>query len=911
MFLIVLVALPIAIFDVYKGTQEKKKSIINVTEDLTRSTDAVVGKVQDLIEASHKLLTTLSKVKEISGGNLEACSKLLHEVGARYVRYTNFSVVNQDKYIVCSSGPLPKPVHVAHSPNINQAFAIGKFAISPFKIGVLSGKPTLVFSEPIFDQDKNVVGTVNNGLSLTWLGDYFASMVKLEGEQIVMFDDQGVVFASYPNESFPVGATLNEASLTRFTRGVKNGTGTFMLEDGEKMIGSIRVIAKIPKGANVVSFTSLDNLQSGTLSNLYQRLMIVGLLTILSLTLAWGGIRALLLNPIDRLVALSEALARGNLKARSDVATDAGELGRLGQTFDQMADALDTRTTAVEKGKEALLESETKLRAIFQASNLTAIISIDEVGSLVTWNPGAEKMFGYTEKEALGQPTTLIIPDRYKVPHTVGLARAVKTGTYKIIGKTVELTGLHKDGHEVPVSLSLGVWEAGKRKFFSAIINDISAHKKFEKRINQLAYTDHFTGMHNEAYFLERLNENIDQNCQGFVASIELSGMGDIVGTFGLEASELIIYETGKRLNDQINPASVVARTGERQFKVLYISNDENEATHLTSIAERLYQTTSDSFDLMGSSVFINVSMGIGIIDPEESTAKSILTDVEIALHKAQNSIASSIVFFESSIKKQIVRKTQLVAWLRIAIENNEFQLFYQPQFNLKTKTVVGCEALLRWPRSSQEWVSPAEFIPIAEKSGLIGDITTWTVEKACMAAASWVSEQDLKIRVGVNISAEELASPEFLEYVTKFIQISGLPAELLEIEITETALMKDVVMATGNLRKIRNIGASIAIDDFGTGQASLAYLKNFPIDRLKIDQSFVNGALTNKTDQEIIAAIVKLAHSLGLEVIAEGAEEEEHINLLVALGCDEVQGFYIAKPMPADDFVDFVKANQ
>ena len=436
-----------------------------------------------------------------------------------------------------------------------------------------------------------------------------------------------------------------------------------------------------------------------------------------------------------------------------------------------------------------------------------------------------------------------------------------------------------------------------------------NAMERAERKIHQLAYTDHTTGMHNEAFFMERLYESIDQNCQGFVASIELSGMGDIIGTFGLEAAELIIYETGKRLSDQMNPLSVVARTGERLFKVLYVSNDANDIAHLATIAERFFLIASDSFELMGSSVFVNVSMGVGIIDPKESTAKIILTDVEIALHEAKNSVASSLVFFESAIKERLVRSTQIVAWLRSAIENEAFELFYQPQINLKTNTVIGCEALLRWPHKGGEWISPAEFIPIAERAGLIEEITTWTVDQACSVAASWAVEHGMKIRVGVNISAEELGSPEFLHYVTKFLEKSKLPAEFLEIEITETALMKDVDMASRNLKKIRAMGASIAIDDFGTGQASLAYLKNFPIDRLKIDQSFVMGAPDNKTDQEIIVSIVSLAHSLGMEVIAEGAEEEKHIKLLVSLGCDEVQGYHIAKAMPANDFVNFVKA--
>ena len=908
MLLIVLVAFPIAVYDIYYETLEKQRSTIKATEDLRRSTDSVVGKLNDLIETSHELLIGLAAAAEVKGGNLAACSRLLHDIGARFSKYTNFSVVNADKYIVCSSGPLPGPIHVAHSPNINAAFATGAFAVSPFKVGVLSGKPTLVLSEPLLDQDGQVVGTINNGLSLTWLGRYLTGVVKLEGEHIVVFDGQGIVMAAYPDGSHPVGSVI-DANIGRLVYQGENGKGTFTLEGGRTMIATHAIIPHIPDGAHIVSYTSLDTLQSAILGNLYQRLMIIGLLTAASLFLVWAGAKALLLNPISRLVATSEALANGDLKVRSDFANEANEFGRLGLAFDHMAESLDARTDAVEQAKEALLQSENKLRAIFQSSNVTAIVSIDDVGNLETWNPGAQMVFGYSEKEILGQPVTLLMPAQFRAAHAEGLERANETGKYSIIGKTVEVSGLHKDGHEIPLTLSLGVWEVGKRKYFSAIIHDISISKQAEKKIQQLAYTDPNTGMHNEAFFLERLGESIDQNCQGFVASIELSGMGDIIGTFGLEAAELIFYETGIRLSDQMNPLSVVARTGERLFKILYVSNDDNDIAHLSTIAERFFQIASDSFELMGSSVFINVSMGVGIIDPKESTAKIILTDVEIALHEAKNSVASRLIFFERAIKERLVRSTRIVAWLRSAIETNAFELFYQPQVNLKTNTVVGCEALLRWPHKGGEWISPAEFIPIAERAGLIEEITTWTVDQACNAAASWAVEYGMKIRVGVNISAEELGSPEFLHYVTKFIEQSKLPAEFLEIEITETALMKDVVMATRNLRKISAMGTSIAIDDFGTGQASLAYLKNFPIDRLKIDQSFVMGAPENKTDQEIIISIVSLAHSLGIEVIAEGAEEEKHIKLLVSLGCDEVQGYHIAKAMPANEFVNFVKA--
>ena len=243
------------------------------------------------------------------------------------------------------------------------------------------------------------------------------------------------------------------------------------------------------------------------------------------------------------------------------------------------------------------------------------------------------------------------------------------------------------------------------------------------------------------------------------------------------------------------------------------------------------------------------------------------------------------------------------------ALDLLEFQLFFQPQVNLRTNKIVGCEALIRWPKTTDKWISPAEFIPIAERAGLIGDITRWTVVEGCRTAAFWAEKYKLNIRVGVNISAEKLASHGFLDYVSRYLEETKMLPESLEIEITETALMKDTDVASRNLELLHDMGVSVAIDDFGTGQASLAYIKNFQIDRLKIDQSFVKGALQNKTDRAIIVSVVKLAHSLGMDVIAEGAEEKQHIDLLTSLGCDEVQGYFIAKPMPADQFVEFVHA--
>jgi len=367
LILILLVALPIAIFDIYHASQEMQRYTSEATKDLTRSSRAVVDKVSDLIDASHELLIGLAAVKEITEGDVAACTHFLHDVGARYTKYTNFSMVNQDKYLVCSSGPLAKPIHLTKSPNINAAFATQAFAVSPFKFGVLTGEPILVFSEPLFDAKNRMTGTVNNGLSLTWLSKYLASIASVKDERIVVFDGHGTVLASYPEGAYAVGSIIDIENIARAASEIATGTGTFEGENGVVMTAAFATIPRIPNGAHVVSFTPLDVLQNEIAINLLDRLFLLTFFVAGTLLLGWGGARVLLLNPIDRLIASSEALAQGDLKARSDVANDAGELGRLGLAFNRMAEALDARTETMARAREDA-ENANKAKSEFLAS---------------------------------------------------------------------------------------------------------------------------------------------------------------------------------------------------------------------------------------------------------------------------------------------------------------------------------------------------------------------------------------------------------------------------------------------------------------------------------------------------------------------------------------------------------------
>lgn len=366
-FIVILaVAVPLAGFDIYYASKEIDRWTHEVSSNLFSSTREVVNKTSDLIDSSHELLLGLSQTDEVTGGDIAVCTRLLHDVGAHYSKYTNFSVVNHERFIVCSSGPLPKPVNVSNSSSINDAFATRKFAVSPFKFGVLTGKPVLVFSEPLLDAFGEVKGTINNGLSLTWLGEYLATIIKFDRERIVVFDGQGTVLASYPENLYAIGASIYTTALSRLAMANPQGVmeGDFVDEQGQKMLVSITSIPRIPEGAYVAAYASKDATLTQTINDLYQRLAILGLIVAGTLFFGWGGVRVLLLDSVDKLVAVSGRLEDGDFQARSGIEYDSSELGRLAQAFDKMAEALGVRSAALERSEtnyRELVESEEQL----------------------------------------------------------------------------------------------------------------------------------------------------------------------------------------------------------------------------------------------------------------------------------------------------------------------------------------------------------------------------------------------------------------------------------------------------------------------------------------------------------------------------------------------------------------------
>lgn len=461
------------------------------------------------------------------------------------------------------------------------------------------------------------------------------------------------------------------------------------------------------------------------------------------------------------------------------------------------------------------------------------------------------------------------------------------------------------DNSSYPVKIRAKSYNEGEKSLLILHCTDITEKQKTERQLSYLANYDSLTGLPNRNLFIEHLKSamnNADRN-NNLVSLlyVDLDAFKGINDNFGHELGDILVREVGKRLVRSVRRTDTVARIAGDEFAIV-LSNIKS-VSGVQTVIQKILDNLVVPFILNGKEVITTASIGATMYPfNDTSDCYELLRQADAAMHNAKESGRNNYSFYSSDISLAELRRTKMEAALQLALQRNEFQVFYQPRVSLKDGKITGAEALLRWTNPDLGFVSPMEFVPVLESTGLINEVGKWVLETGCQQLRSW-NEKGYDLRLSVNVSALQFANGDFSSVLENAISASAVNPNSLEVEITEGALLGNYEEAFKVLHDIKHKGVHISLDDFGTGYSSLSYLKKYPIDILKIDRSFVMDLMHSVDSSVIVETIIGLAKNLQLRVTAEGIEELEHVNFLVDRDCDEGQGFFYGKPMPEFEF--------
>jgi len=509
---------------------------------------------------------------------------------------------------------------------------------------------------------------------------------------------------------------------------------------------------------------------------------------------------------------------------------------------------------------------------------------------------------GWRQSEVLGRRASMLSAGRDAPGLRAEMQEALDAGNIWV----GELWSRRRDGEVYPENRTVVAVKGDDQRLqhYVSTFSDISAEKFAAERIHRLAHYDATTELPNRVLLQDRLLHAINRVVRGggrlALLFLDLDGFKLINDTYGHSAGDEVLRLVGVRLTSRLRKADIVARVGGDEFAV--VLSDVEHDNDVQTTCDQLLEVITEPYDLSGQASRVTTSIGIAMFPEDGSDVQTLLKHADAAMYRAKESGKNRYAFYEPEMNQRAEERLQLTRQLRRALDRGEFSLCYQPQYDLASGRLVGVEALVRWRDADGNDVPPSLFIPVAEDSGLIVPLGNWVLKHACQQAQQW-REQGLEFgRLSVNISGRQFNEEGLQAAVAAALQATGLPADRLELEITESWVMEGPFRAEHQMRLLHEMGVNLVIDDFGVANSSMAYLKRFPVQKLKIDRSFIRDILSDTDDAAIVSAMIAMGHSLGLRVVAEGVETSEQSAFLRGTGCDEVQGYLFGRPVPYDE---------
>jgi len=690
----------------------------------------------------------------------------------------------------------------------------------------------------------------------------------------------------------------------------KNGQLTYLWTDPDNNTQREKLVSfhYIPDLKWIVAASAyLDEINAPvyTLRKIMAATLLCTLLLILPISFYLGS---LITNPLTRLAEKMNAANDGNFDIQAE--EDAhGEIGDLARYFNSYVTSLRLAHTKLhEEIKEHnLAEIQLKLFAKVYENTLEGISITDEKGQIIAINSAFSTITGYSEEEALGQNPRILKSDRHDKEFYSRMWEKITTkGQW-----AGEIWNRRKNGEAYPEILSINSIrdDNGKITHFVAVFHDISEMKLQQEQIKHQAYHDALTGLPNRLLARDRLTmaiANARRNQHKLaVFFLDLDNFKNINDSLGHAAGDLLLQKVAKRLQHLLREEDTVARLGGDEFLVL-VTNIQSK-TEITALSNRLLTGFRKPIVAENHELFVTISIGIAFYPEDGTDEGTLIKNADVAMYQSKSQGKNKHHFFTSELSEHATKRFQLEGELRQAVDRNEFTLYFQPQVEPKSNQVTGIEALVRWIKKDGTLVSPIDFIPLAEETGLIIPIGKFVLEESCRAIMTLHERGYTQLSIAVNLSPLQFRQTDIVGCVLNTIKNAGVSPSHIELEITESTMMTNLEDSVIKLNILRKNGISIAIDDFGTGYSSLYYLKTFPISTLKIDKSFIKDITSDLNNAQIVETIILMAKNLELDVVAEGVETKEQLKMMNSFGCDMIQGYYYSKPLTLDQLLEYL----
>ena len=767
---------------------------------------------------------------------------------------------------------------------------------------------------PILDEKGKIVGVLSAVTYLTSMSDVLGISAGDPGEEIFVVDERGLALAAPLLQrtdsltdlrgSPPVQRLLHgQDGAMAFT----DSSGTEWFAQAVKLSNGWSIVCQIPKQAVIA--------QSKEMMRTAYALAVSALLFLAGL----GGLVAKkMTRPIRELTGAADDLACGNWSRR--VRGDgADELGRLASSFNKMAGHLEAayrqaeaRSLELQKANEALQASEERYALAIRGAN-DGLWDWDLKTGRVHYSARWKEMLGCEDAQigdSLQHWISRVHPDDLESIHTaIAAHREQVTPHFE-----VEHRLLHTDGrYRWMLARGTAVWDgAGQATRMAGSLTDVTARREAEEQLLEDALHDALTGMPNRVLFCDRLERSLsrmtrDPDHAFTVLFLDVDRFKGINDSLGHGVGDQLLIAFARRISSSLRPSDTFARLGGDEFTILL--EDPREPDDAVSVATRILNVLKEPFNLDSHEVFISTSIGIAHSGTRYSRPQEVPRDADIAMYRAKAKGKNCYEVFDVGMHTRAVKLLQMENDLRRAIDRKEFELFYQPIIRMNSGKVRAFEALIRWRHPVQGLIPPNDFIPMAEETGLIIPIGWWVLEQACLQAVQWHAiRPDQLIDMNVNLSGKQFSQPDLVDHVVRILNETGLPAQHLILEMTESVVMENPEATAATLRHLKDLGVQLNIDDFGTGYSSLAHLQRFPVDTMKIDRSFVAQMIERPENAEIIRTIVHLAHSLNMKVTAEGIESPEQLAQLELLNCENAQGFLFSRPLDSKSATELLR---